>query len=573
MSLLLAALSLGAAPQEHVRVDGEAAVRYLLGCRRENGAFGPPDRPYTDLAWTYPAVHGLLLLGEKIPDPELCLRNGRSAETRTKTWSLHQKARLNALLGGPPPVAAGKAWTLERRDRKNYEEPFAVGAYFDLESLWHMASALAHAGGTFANAAEIEAFVRARQAPGGGFAETRDPGPADAQAHLLPSAHAALVLSLLGREVPRAAEWIRSCQDESGGFRGRPGSDAPEDAPDVWFAHAAVRALKALGSRPRDPEACARWLDGLQNADGGFGDRPGWASRIYATFYAVHALADLTGDARKAIRPKERRAAAAAIPDGLSIFQAHHKSPPGGAEMADQARAMGFHLLGVKSNAPDAPPGSLQAARARATEKGYPLELLDCPEQYDYRLRWLDGQPADHVANFLVPAELSDAQRAALDAADRAGRQGLGWAEFSERVVAPVVALGTLFYPEHDFTMTNAYRVYGEGGFNAVHAAHFNGPDRIRLYPYRERWLGRLPFIADGDAHGDMAKWADRMRDIRTLYIARGHGLADYLEACRSGRTVCVLRSPKPPETLTYYGAPETVAYVKARLGTWAWWK
>jgi hypothetical protein len=48
---LLVALLLTVDPPQDSRVDGDAAIRYLLSCRRENGAFGPPDRPYTDLAW------------------------------------------------------------------------------------------------------------------------------------------------------------------------------------------------------------------------------------------------------------------------------------------------------------------------------------------------------------------------------------------------------------------------------------------------------------------------------------------------------------------------------------------
>ena len=48
-------------------VDAQAMIAYLLGCQKPNGAYGPYGHAHSDLAWNYPAVHALVLLGEPIP--------------------------------------------------------------------------------------------------------------------------------------------------------------------------------------------------------------------------------------------------------------------------------------------------------------------------------------------------------------------------------------------------------------------------------------------------------------------------------------------------------------------------
>ena len=53
---------------------------------------------------------------------------------------------------------------------------------------------------------------------------------------------------------------------------------ADDNQPDAWYTWEALTALRALHAKAADPEACRRWLNSLQNADGGFGDQPGWRS-------------------------------------------------------------------------------------------------------------------------------------------------------------------------------------------------------------------------------------------------------------------------------------------------------
>lgn len=586
------------------QVDGRATIAYLLGCQKPNGAFGPDGYAHSDLAWNYPAVHALVLLGEPIPRPRDCLVNGVWAAFREPDahrtnlhWDLYQKVQLNRLLhrAAGLPIAvfpgqrddgrrleSGNRWTLKFEDRKGaYYGPYGVGVFYDVSTLWYTVSALTGLDGTIANSDLAKEFLVARQSANGGFVDAYrvDTPPDPTAAHPVITCHAVMALRALGLEVPQrdaCVEFLRTCQTPDGGFRWSPSHGAHSNQADAWYTWAAVRVLDALGARPRDPARCVAWLNGLQNPDGGFGDRPGWDSRIYSTYYAVHALQILTGDARNAIAAKRVSRSVAQIADGkYRIFQAHFKSAAdlagSPADMVDEVRKMGLHLIGAKTE-------DVTAARAHAADRGYALEVLANPENYSHKLRWLGGDPADHVSNWLVPPQLSADERRRWEQAAAAGRAGLPWEAFKQQVIRPALQLGTVFYPELDFSMTNAYLVYDDGldgqpGYNAFLAAlGWPAWDWVRQTPYRERWVGKLPALADGDAHGDLAKWRSRPEKQRVLYLAAGHQLPHFLDACRNGRTVCVIRDGREPEGAVLYGTRSAVEYVKRHPAQWQWW-
>lgn len=591
---LLAGACAGRPPTTEAQVDGASAERYLLSHQRPNGAFGPAGHDHADLAWNYPAAHALALLRGEVPRADDCYTHGQGALYKAKgshntnwSWDLYQRAQLARVLGKSGPLEG--TWTLEYQDRQGkyyFRIPDArlhqrVAPFCDISTLSHFVLGITTSGGKIQNSVDARDYLLARQVPSGAFVDSYRPGPDPAEAHVVATSEAVLTLRALGLAVPhpdKCAAWIRSCQAPSGGFRWSPSHPSRSNAPDVWYTWAAVRALQALGSEPDHRARSLEWLNSLQNADGGFGDRPGWNSRLYSTYYAVHAIQVLAGEARRGIVPKKAVARGRVLPEGTySIFQAHLKSPPGGADMVEAARRLGFHLLGVKTNSPGAPARGIEEARAHARAKGYPLEILACPEQYPYRLSWLGGHPADHVANFLVPN--GPEHQARLEAVDRAGKEKLSWEDFKTRVIAPVLEAGSLFYPEMDYSMVNAYMVYDDGleggpGYNALIGA-LGWPvwDWIRFFPYRERWVGKLPIVADGDAHGDLAKWEERLDRQRVLYLAKTHDVAGFLDACRDGRTVCVIRGGEDKSEIAYYGDPAAVEHVKRHRSSWQWWK
>lgn len=184
-----------------VEVDSESAVRYLLSCRKPNGAFGPIDQEHSDLAWNYPAVHALTLLDIDIPRAEDCLKNGQWAAFREKDahrtnlhWDLYQKTHLNLLLaprleGQRIEVFPGqrkdgriiklaKSWELQYKDRKAlYYGPYGVGVFYDIPTLWYMVDVLASLGGTISNPGFAKDYICRRQAGNGGFGGCTCNGP------------------------------------------------------------------------------------------------------------------------------------------------------------------------------------------------------------------------------------------------------------------------------------------------------------------------------------------------------------------------------------------------------------
>ena len=590
---------------KEVEVDSASTIQYLLSCQKANGAFGPIDQEYSDLAWNYPAVHALGLLGIEIPHTEKCLKNGQWAAFRQEDahrtnlhWDLYQKTHLNLLLApklanhdvevfpgqrrDDTVIEMGRSWTLLYEDRMaQYYGPYGVGVFYDIPTLWYMVDVLTSLNGTISNPALAKDYVCLRQAANGAFVNMYRTGqsiPGD-DAHLVITYHAVMTLKALGQVIPNrkpCIEWIRSCQHSSGGFRWSPTRDDHSNKPDIWYTWAAVRALDALGSAPADAEGCIKWLNSLQNADGGFGDRPGWNSRIYSTYYTVHALHILVGDARKGIREKIASSIETVIPeDKYKVFQAHLKTPfmanDSQTKMVEEMRAMRLHLVGAKTD-------DVNEARAYVKEHGYDLDVLACPENYLHKLLWLGGYPANHISNWIIPPMMSKHERATFLSADEAGKKELPWPAFKRRVVYPVLEMGTLFYPELDYSMVNAYMAYDDGldghpGFNAFIAAlGWPAWDWVRHFPYRERWVGKLPALADGDAHGDVAEWKNRLLKQRILYFAEEHDLPHFLDALRNGSSVCVIRDESVSSKVVYYGSPAAVNYARKHRAEWQWW-
>jgi prenyltransferase beta subunit len=586
---------------QEINIGADQTVKYLLSNQKTNGAFGPFNKDYTDLAWTYPAIHGLKLLGEVVPSEEAAFKNGHKAWIEKEPWkngpwywSLFQKANLYSILNRPEEFEKdfekNRNWTLQFIPRKGYIESrnYPEGEFFDMSSLWHLVASIKLLGGEVENPFEVVEYVARRQSPSGGFVDDVRTEPiADGKnAHIIPTYDAVMALLALGNEIPNRKaiiQWVQSCQSSSGGFKWSPSSNDYSNQPDIWYTWAAILTLDALGAKPRDQQKALKWINSLQNADGGFGDRPDWNSRIYSTYYAVHALEILTGNARKGIEEKRITPKEEVIPEGVySIFQAHHKSPEGGTGMVDTVAAMKFNLIGVKSSQRKTEFNkrvsvSIEEAAAYAKKKDYQLQILENPESYSHKLKLMNGQTADHISNFLIPPNLSKKEKDQFDEAFRHGSDTLTWSEFKKKVIKPIRNLGpgTLFYPELDYTMLNAYMVYddgldGESGYNAVPGAHFGNIDWVRHFPYKERWEGVLPIIADGDAHANIIKWKPNLEQYRNIYIAENFYLENYLDASMNGRSVCVIRMPSGE--VRYYGAKPAVDYLLKHKKEWQWW-
>lgn len=584
-----------------VSVGVDEIVQYILSCKKSNGGFGPENMQYADLAWTYPAVHTLNILGQEVSEPDSCYINGgkpwmekASWKNGPWYWSLHQKANLYKIMHRSGPLEKDfhpqKIDSVQFQRRTNYTEfrDYVDGKFFDMSSLWYLIEAIYMMGGSVENKEFVRNYVLSRQSSEGGFTDMLGSlkTPESSRANIIVTYHAISILNKLGMAIQykdKVISWIQACQGQEGGFRWNPDHNSPSNKSDVWYTWAAVKTLKLLDSRPQDIKSCIGWLNILQNSDGGFADRPGWKSRLYSTYYAVHALEMITGDASAGIWNKDiSKDQYKKIPAGkYSIFQAHHKSPSGGIGMVDTAVSMGLNLIALKTTEKEVVQGrgvshTVKRARQYAKNKDYAIEIIDSPENYAHRLKWFSGMPGNHVSNFMIPPDISVENREVYLSAYSAGLKGHDWGKFKKEVIQPMLEMGTLFYPELDYTMLNAYMVYDEGlnqntGYNAIPAAHFGNYDWVRHFPYKERWLGQLPMVADGDAHGSIEEWMPYLNSFRNVYIAKNYHYEDYLDASLNGRSVCVIRMPHSDE-IRYYGSPEAIDYLKERIQDWKWW-
>ncbi len=562
-----------------VDVDGNSTVDYLQAAKKSNGAYGPHGQTYTDLFWNYGAVHALTLLGVELSDKSRIYKNGSVSLARDK----HVNAYLDNLLAG---LLDQRSWDGQSMA---VNEPC-------LEDTWYTVSSIISLGGRVSNISEVVKTVTDRQYSTGGFADVdKDEDFSkvnEDEVHIIWTYFAVMTLAYTEQDCPdkqKIIEWIRACQTSSGGFKYNPGDQVPGNYADIWYTWAAVQALQALGSEPLDKQACINWINSLQNSDGGFADQPGWNSGITSTYHAVHALKVLTGDAMTGITAKQVPVPnSILIPDGLyNIYHSHHKTPDHGSNMVDITyQDLKYNFIGVKTEdggwieTYNAAYNDTKDAIDHAKSKGYDLEIVPVVEFHHQKITFPGGRVGDHIANYAFPPNLTSDEIKIVDDANEAGAKALRWKDYQEQVIEPILKLGNLFYPEWtNGTQNNkawlyAYQryddgVYGKNGYNAIHAAHHSGPDRVRLYPHRYKWIGELPFVADVDAHGSIEDERVELDHYRVLYLAKSYKYSDYVQASESGMSVCVIRYG---DDLTYYGRPELIEYLKTRKNDWKWW-
>jgi prenyltransferase beta subunit len=306
----------------------DQTVEYVLSCRKPNGAFGPKDQDYTDAAWNYPAVHTLLLLGEKLTDAnaEAVLKHGLSypsGHAGYGHWLVYHQAMTRWLLTEPDKQSATASSKTGRKPRvrlkhqgfevRYYGSPFGTGGdeffkadgasttgrfrqaeelgYYNLSSLHFLISAILADGREIANPDPLVFFIEKRQAANGGFVDLRtaDAAPVDQETHLAHTFHAVAALSLLNVEIPRrdrCVDFVRSCRVLSpsnkplnrktpdsprqqigvGGFRFSPDAKRPGNYSDVYYTYCGLNVLELLDAQPKDSQVCLDWLATLQES-------------------------------------------------------------------------------------------------------------------------------------------------------------------------------------------------------------------------------------------------------------------------------------------------------------------
>lgn len=592
---------------ETVAVDADSVLKYVATCKKPNGAYGPVDQEYTDLPWNFAAVWALQTLHANSQiNAAAVLEHGLGGPAGHGGASHREFYQYHALRTSfdKQAVPAHKQVNVYHQGfvRNYYMSPlgkdgdllfktgrrvFGTAAdleaetfyYYNLSSLDYLVSGLYCSGRTVREPQPLIDYILRRQTAAG----FNDAAALGADAHISHTLSAVRTLQLLGKPVPQHEQiiaFVTSCRDKTGGYRWNPKASLPGNEPDVYYTMCALEILSSLNAQADAPELTAAWLNSLHNADGGFGDRPGWRSRLESTNYAVTALSCLNNDARGAITTKQvPKPTLAPIPTGeFQIFQAQFKVPKlEPAELAGLSKR-GLNLVGIKSY----DFADVEKLLPAIESQRLPMDAVLCPEMYPHRLVQL-GTMLNHVGNFTLDARWNAEQREVWKLADEAGRSQGSWQTYRDKAIAPIRALGGFVWPEQDFEMEYAYLAYdsglpaggGKGGYNAV-LCGFNWPpkDFVRVFPWHERYTERLTTIADVDAHGDLSKWSEYMDTVRTLFIAKGPKYADFQEAAAAGRVVTVIAQPEGvPSGASYYGPAAAVEYVKQRRAEWQWWK
>lgn len=581
---------------ETVKVNADSVVDYVRSCEKPYGAFGPIDNDFADVTWTYFAVSALKLLGEPIPHPEKITARGgildNSVNFRHTSIRFFHKAALAYMLDAPFPSNRdrGELAKLKPVENGGFAGHYRTNPQTKVHNTYYAIWILSHGGENLGDVNKLcpktPAWLASRQNADGSWNNFPAPGepysitasdsrhsnwkgnPTTGHVHLTYCALAAY--QLLGAAPPnreKTIAWLQSCQGASGGFRRAP--DRGKE--DVWETWAAVKALKLLSAEPKDKPACLKFLNSLQNADGGFGDRPGWRSRLGSTFYALDALAALAGDARKSIEAKDVHVPPPVKmpnPQGMKIYSVylHHLLQPEPAYI-DMDHKAGVDVVGVINihRGQDEPSHALPL-RKYVKEKGYRMTVLE-NDLYYYGGVFFEGVGlGSHLTSSVVWPE---GDGVTMQYKNTFRHQLISYDEVIEKVKPLRKAKGFAYMhgvADHEAAERIVFdsTVEGKGGYEIM--ATISWTDTIREHPWREKYIGRIPFMMDGIAHfSEPVKPLAVLYFARTLFVAKSPKYEDFIDAVKANRVVTVFY----PDRTLYYGAPEWVQYVKKQEEQW----
>jgi len=563
--------------------SGQPAVAsittFLESLRKPDHGYGWPDQEIAHLTPTFGVIGAYHLLQIRPPDREslatyVLTHHPRDLKPLQQEARIFDWQQVQALkwLGADATALAGKIAALTKPIE--YKRIYERHGYPVAQS--ELSAVLAHALLGLPTAGIAGAFGRyldERRRANGSFNNT--PTADGGDGHVMTTLLALQASQALGRELPPADPligWLRACQLSNGGFTFQP-EPRFGGVDDIAYVCAAVRALQLLGTAPARPEACIGYVSSLANADGGFGDRPGWLSNATATYYALDTLAALGAlDTLQTVKHRPARSRTA-LPTDLKIFsaqiEAHGTGSP--ADAVELARSLQIDLWGAKN--------SSRAWRDRftaiAAEQQVPVTLFTSDEEHG---TWVD------VPGFGTYSHMSDVMApAGADIGAPLGQPGVqaapvSWAEFRTRRLESLERAGgrlTWQFGENEQLMRAVLDDSVErGGFAAISTYHFGNPDFMNSEPFLNRWRGRLPFVALQDAHG-LEPWyfADFTTGFRTLFLATEPTWAGWLNALRQNWTVPVRRDVwTKGATWMHSGSDEVLDFVRAREAEWRWW-
>ena len=587
-----------AASASPVRMFGQAArsdrlaqaiTSYLETLKKSDGGYGWADQELSHLTPTFHVIGAYRALKQTPPNKDALIDFVRTHHPR-ELKKLEQERRIfewqqiQALVWLGADVSEFKPRIAGFKQPMAYMKAYERNGYPIFQSETGVVLSHALLGlPTDEIAGAFGRYIDERRRPNGSYNNT--PAADGGDGHVMNTLWGLQARQALGQELPAQPEliaWLRQCQLPGAGLLGGGGftlAPKPEfgGVDDVVYVRAAVRALKLLGAAPADRAACIHYLHSLANADGGFGDRPGWASNATATFYALDALDALGAlDTLGSIR-KRNTAVQAGItsfrPDRLKVYsiqiESHGTGSP--AEAVELARSLKIDLWGAKN----AKPAWMERVRAIAAEQKVPVKFFPANEEYGTWVHVPGLGTYSHTADLIAPGNTDIGPPLGTRAE---AMKPVTWPEFRTRRLEPLQkGLGRLiwqFGENEELVRMFLDDSVERGGFAAISTYHFGNPDFMNTEPFLNRWRGRIPFIGIQDAHGP-EPWffSDQTTGFRTLFLAPEPTWAAWLEALKRNWVVAVRRDVwTKGKTWMHGGSDALVEFVREREAQWRWW-
>jgi prenyltransferase beta subunit len=555
----------------------KTVAQYLATLTRPDGGYAWPDQPHSHLTPTHAAIGCHQLLNLAPPN-----KTSLAAYVRThhpfhikkleRDLRCFEFQQIQSLLWLGQDASSFREtvtrWTQPTAYPRQYEQHgYPV---FEYELTAFVCRELLGRSLTDLSPRFID-YLTARRRENGSFNNT--PAADGGDGHVVNMFWGLQALRALGRsdelKQPTIA-WLRACQLPSGGFTHQPKPDIG-GIEDVAYTRAAVRSLALLGATPSARDACITWLHSLQNPDGGFADRPDWASNPVATYYALDSLHALNAlDTLQAPRQAPAARLTRLLPDNLRVYsiqiEAHGQGSP--AEAVDLAHHLRIHLWGAKN----AKPAWIQRAQAIADARKVPVRFFTANEEYGTWLHVPGMGTYSHTSDVITPA--------GADIGPSLANQGpVSWTQFRDRRLAPLQNAGGRliwqFGENEQLTRMLLDDSLQRGGFAAISTFHFGNPDFTNSEPFLQHYRGQIPFVALQDAHGPEPWWfADMTTGFRTLFLAPEPTWEHWLAALKNNWTAAVRHDTVSAfKTWIHTASTPVLEFVKRHEAQWKWWE
>ncbi|MFX0195630.1 MAG: prenyltransferase/squalene oxidase repeat-containing protein [Candidatus Hodarchaeota archaeon] len=565
-------------------VDNSTTISWIKSHQKKNGGYGRLDNFWSHGSWTYAAVHALTLLNKTRTDNRLTLPentydtmiyvqslgmgNGYLVPYRTNFHAFENIYTLN-LLGY-------ESFNKQSIVQKLFQANLTLLADTDwydrsIEEIYYTVAALKLLGvADRANLGDIVGLVnwlKSFQNSDGGWdniGSDNDPDNLDGTSYVTFTLYAAMTLSYLNVTIPNndtLVKFIQSCQNSDGGFGNRP--DGLGSISDVYYTFTAIQTLAIFDKQPIDVNGAIRWLNRLQNYDGGFGDKPQWNSRLYSTYYAIHSLIMLKGTIYEKIRQPPK---SYPIPTTHHVFsygmEVSGYSEQFSSESVSIANDLGLDLIGIKTRY------KLQSTRANEFAEYYNLSTRTVlnPEFHGEKIDVNGLGRFSHVADILYPPD-----------GDSGGVGGtMEWQDYKNRIKRGHEAGALYFIGSHtrdfDYLIIDD-SLESHSGYDIITGGSSHG-EAVRQFPWFERWIGKLPMVANSDAHQEFWNTRKQFKTVRTLFIAPNSTWEGFKEAVFKNRVVVSFKTADTTgfDDVVLYGATEAINHLLDHGNEWIWW-